>query len=115
MGATGKTPVPARPLVPPPVEKQGRQGSRPQGDLGRGQVGRQERLSSLCFFTQVPHWQLLTATLLCQLSGHPLQSVHWDRCRTELTARSTPLQGALVIPNVPSGDADIIPHRYRRY
>ena len=114
-GSGSQSPIPAGPLVPPPPEKQGRQGSRPQGDLGGGQVGRQERRSSLCFFTQVPHWQFLMATLLCRLSGHPLQSVPWDRCRTELTARSTPLQGALVTPSVPSGDADILPHPDRRY
>lgn len=103
-----------------------RQASRPTSSGKAGQArghrealeggrweGRRDRAGFA--FSLKSHWQFLTAAMLCQLSGRPLQSVHWDRCRTELTARPTALQGALVMPNVPSGDADILPHPYRRY
>lgn len=68
----GRTPssVPTKPLTSPPVEKQGRQGLKPQAGLAWGQVGRRETLSSLPFFTQVPHWQFS--------DGHPSLSTAMD-------------------------------------
>lgn len=121
-GPRARQPEPCPPSLSfsPPVEKQGRPGSRL-----RGQLGRQETRSHLCFFPRVPHWQFLIATLLSQPPGHQddtsLQSIHWHRCRTELTAspltptKYRPLQGALVMPSVPSGDTVIRPRPSHRY
>lgn len=69
MGATGRIPssVPTKPLTSPPVEKQGRQGLKPQGGLARGQVGRRETPPSLPFSLECHTGSSLTGAQACPL------------------------------------------------